>query len=161
MGPGVVPLEGRLLSADVGQVASHGTFVHLFLNGVYKGIYNPTERIAPKFLQAWHGGSEDWDVIAQSGEIAEGNATEWNQLRNLASTQNPANAAVLQQIEERLDLDNFIDYLLLNYYADNLDWGEGKNYYAIRSHQPAGPFHFVVWDGEHILNDAGELRHRR
>ena len=64
----------RLLTGDAGQVTSHGTFVHLFLNGVYKGIYNPTERISPKFLQAWHGGSENWDVIAQSGEIAEGDA---------------------------------------------------------------------------------------
>ena len=81
----------RLLTGDVGQVTSHGTFVHLFLNGVYKGIYNPTERISPKFLQAWHGGSENWDVIAQSGEIAEGDANAWNELKNFINSQHPAN----------------------------------------------------------------------
>lgn len=137
----------RLLAGELGQVTSHGTFVHLFLNGIYKGLYNPTERISPKFLQAWHGGSENWDVIAQFGEIAEGDAIAWNQLRSLASTQNPANRAVMEQIAERLDVENFIDYLLVNIYAGTADWPH-NNWRAARERTPRGKFRFYVWDAE-------------
>jgi hypothetical protein len=42
----------RRLMLDMGQVAVHGTFVNLFLNGAYKGYYNPTERISSDFLRA-------------------------------------------------------------------------------------------------------------
>jgi hypothetical protein len=55
----------RRLMLDMGHVAAHGTFVNLFLNGQYKGYYNPTERINSRFLRAWHGGTNDWDVIEQ------------------------------------------------------------------------------------------------
>ena len=137
----------RMLAADVGTVASHGTFVHLFLNGTYKGLYNPTERISPKFLQSWHGGSENWDVIAQMGEVGEGNAIAWNQLRTLANSQNPTNRAVYEQISERLDIDNFIDYLLVNIYAGTDDWPY-NNWRAAREQAPTGKFRFYAWDAE-------------
>ena len=35
----------RRLSHDMGDVASHGNLVNLFINGEYKGYYNPTERV--------------------------------------------------------------------------------------------------------------------
>src|SRR6185503_7589459 len=35
----------RQLHADMGQVAVHGTWANFFLDGVYKGYYNPTERV--------------------------------------------------------------------------------------------------------------------
>lgn len=137
----------RMLASDVGTVSSHGMFVHLFLNGTYKGLYNPTERISPKFLQSWHGGSEEWDVIAQSGEIGEGDAVAWNQLRTLSNTQNPTNRAVYEQISERLDIDNYIDYLLVNIYAGTDDWPY-NNWRAARERAPGGKFRFYVWDAE-------------
>ena len=30
-------------------------------------------------------------------------------------------------------MPQFIDYVLLNYYVGNQDWGENKNWYAIRN----------------------------
>src|SRR5688572_5650661 len=137
----------RLLTGDVGQVTSHGTFVHLFLNGVYKGIYNPTERISPKFLQAWHGGSENWDVIAQSGEIAEGDANAWNELKNFINSQHPANRAAFEGVEARLDVDNFIDYLAVNIYAGTSDW-PWNNWRAAKERVPGAKFRFYTWDAE-------------
>jgi hypothetical protein len=137
----------RMLASDMGMVASHGMFAHFFLNGVYKGLYNPTERISAKFLQAWHGGGEAWDVIAQSGELRDGDSTAWNQLRNQINTQNPTNQFVYEQISTKLDVDNFIDYLLLNIYAGSQDWPY-NNWRAGRERVPSGKFRFYVWDAE-------------
>ena len=137
----------RQLAGDVGQVTSHGTFVHLFLNGVYKGMYNPTERISPQFLQTWHGGSENWDVIAQGGEVGEGTPNAWNAMRDFIAQQNPSNASVYSQIGEMLDIDNFIDYLLVNIYTGTSDW-PWNNWRAAREQAPNGKFRFYTWDAE-------------
>lgn len=144
----------RALSADVGCVASHGTFVNLFLNGVYKGIYNPAERIDRRFMRQWHGGGEDWDVIAQSSEVRDGDAVAWEQLKNLVNTQSPAVPATYQEIAKRIDLTNFVDYLLPLIYADTDDWPH-NNWRAARERVPGGRFRFYVWDAEWSFGHSG------
>ncbi|HAB18729.1 MAG TPA: hypothetical protein DCE44_20100, partial [Verrucomicrobiales bacterium] len=137
----------RQLGADLGQPASHGTFVHLFLNGVYKGYYNPTERIDNDFLQAYHGGGERWDINAQFGEVREGDGSSWNQLLSLAQTRPATNAANFQEFARRVDLTNFVDYLLPNIYIDTDDWPH-NNWRAAREATPEGRWRFYMWDAE-------------
>jgi len=137
----------RGLARDVGQPAPVGTFVNLYLNGVYKGYYNPCERIDVDFLRAYHGGGPRWDVIAQMGEVREGDATAWNSLRNYAATMNLTNAANYLELARRLDLTNFVDYLCPLIYADNDDWPH-NNWRVARERVPGAPFRFYVWDAE-------------
>jgi hypothetical protein len=44
-----------------------------------------------------------------------------------------------------------IDFMVLNFYGANADWDHASNWYAARRREPAGPFHFFVWDGERTL----------
>ncbi|HMO66507.1 MAG TPA: CotH kinase family protein, partial [Verrucomicrobiota bacterium] len=139
----------RALAADVGQPAALGTFVHLFLNGVYRGYYNPCERIDPDFLRAYHGGGERWDGIAQMGEVREGDVTAWNALKALCN--NPSRPLTVEAnyraVADRLDLVNFCDYLLPLIWADVDDWPH-NNWRAARERVPGGKFRFYVWDAE-------------
>ena len=137
----------RTLAGDAGQPASHSAFVNLFLNGVYKGYYNPSERIDPDFLRAYHGGTNNWDVIAAMGEVREGDLSTWTSLRNYVNAYNPTNPAVYQEISRRLDLVNFVDYLLPLIYADTDDWPH-NNWRAARERAPDGQFRMYVWDAE-------------
>jgi hypothetical protein len=137
----------RTLAGDTGQVASHSTFVNLFLNGVYKGYYNPSENIDPDFLRTYHGGTNNWDLIASMSELREGDLTAWNALRNYVTANNPTNPAVFLEISRRLDLVNFVDYLLPLIYADTDDWPH-NNWRAARERSPEGRFRFYVWDAE-------------
>ena len=137
----------RRLGLDMGQVGSHGTFVNLFINGVYKGYYNPAERIDTDFLQSWHGGTNPWDLMAQAGEVREGDATEWNAMRNFITRSNPAIATNYVAICRRLDVTNFVDYLLPNIYAAMGDWPH-NNWRAARERAPEGKYRFYIWDGE-------------
>src|SRR6185503_12074868 len=61
------------------------------------------------------------------------------------------NSATLEQAGVSVDVVQFIDYLLLNFYAGNVDWGERQNWYAIRRQQGERVFRYYVWDGEMIL----------
>ena len=134
----------------MGHPSARGEFVHLYLNGLYWGIYNLTERPEANFAAAHFGGRAD-NYEARNGEhILEGDTREWDRLFALA------NAGVGPQqyaaIGELLDLPAFADYMLLNIYGGNADWDRASNWYAARR-RPSGKFHFFVWDGERTLED--------
>ncbi len=134
----------------MGWTAGHNRYVHLFLNGLYWGVYDFAERPDANFAAAYFGGkAEDYDVInefqAKDGTMEAFNAL--NSVRGLARNDQ------YQRLARLLDMTNYIDYLLLNYFAGNQDWGENKNWYAIRRRAPAGRFQYVVWDGEQVFHE--------
>lgn len=154
---------------DMGQYGGRGTYVHLYLNGMYWGIYNPTERLDDDYGESYFGGNKDnYDVIKDNAEVADGNITAWNNLMNLAKqgmdsqdnymrlqgknpdgTDNPGYPAYI-------DIENFIDYMILNFYGANWDW-DGHNWVAIRNRvQPGKGFKFFSWDAEHVLRELNE-----
>ncbi|MBL9135841.1 MAG: lamin tail domain-containing protein [Verrucomicrobiales bacterium] len=137
----------RDLARDCGQPSPAGTFVHLFLNGVYKGYYNPCERVDVDFLRAYHGGGDRWDLMAQLGEVREGDATAWNALRTLANTKDLSLPEHYRDVASRLDLTNFVDYLCPLIYVDNDDWPH-NNWRAARERTTNGLYRMYVWDAE-------------
>ena len=52
----------------MGHVNTHGIFVHLYLNGLYWGLYNLAERPNQDFSASYFGGNADtdWDSISGS-----------------------------------------------------------------------------------------------
>jgi hypothetical protein len=132
----------------MGHPSARGEFVHLYLNGLYWGLYNLTERPDANFAAAHFGGHAS-DYEARNGEhILEGDTREWDRLFSLANSGvGPQQYAAIGEI---LDLPAFADYMLLNFYGGNADWDRASNWYAARR-RPSGKFHFFVWDGERTL----------
>ena len=134
----------------MGCLAGHNRYVHLFLNGLYWGVYDAAERPDANFAAAYLGGSDqDYDVI-NVGQVKDGTPDGFNTLNSFRSLERNDQ---YRRLQRTLDVTNYIDYLLLNYYAGNRDWGEPSNWYAIRRHTPPGPFRYVPWDSEQVLHD--------
>ena len=152
--PFIVDELVRRLYGDTGNVSSHGTFANLFLNGEYKGYYNPAERIDADFLRSWHGGTNDWDLMAQFGEIREGDNVKWNEMLSYITGNDMASASAFANASTLLDIDNFIDYLIVNVYAGTGDWPH-NNWRAARERVPGGKYQFIVWDAEWAMGNAG------
>ena len=53
-----------------------------------------------------------------------------------------------ESLKQDLDVDQFIDYLLVNWFTGNGDWGNTKNWYATRKNSPDGRWRFHSWDAE-------------
>ena len=145
----------RRLNTDMGQASSQGTIVNLYLNGKYQGYYNPVERIDSNFLRSRHGGRAKWDVIAQRGEIHEGNAIEWNRLKRTVIGPNLSIPDNYTEVTQQLDIDNFIDYIMLNVYADMDDWPD-NNWRAARERSDRSKWRFYIWDGERSFGTDGK-----
>lgn len=141
----------RDLQAEMGQDHVAGRFVHLYVNGLYWGLYNPVERPDEHFASSHLGGEdEDYDVIkwvrGTGHQIASGSDEGWNELIAMVR-RGPNTLSDFEEIATRLDLPNFADYMLLNFYAGNVDWVD-SNVYALRNRAVNGPFTFYCWDSE-------------
>ncbi len=147
----------RETAAAMGQPAARGRFVNLYLNGLYWGVYNLTERPSAPFLAARGGGKPaDYDS-RNADKILEGDSAAWDRLFALANT-DATDAETWAAINRLLDVTAFADYMLLNFYGANADWDRGSNWYAGRRRTPPGPFHFFVWDGERTLEQVDDDR---
>ena len=143
------------LQDGMGHPSAHGKFVHLYLNGLYWGIYNVHERPDEDFAAAFFGGEPDqYDVVknTESLEVVSGDNVAWNAMMALANA-DLENNAQYEQIRQHLDVPAFIDYMIANFYAGNDDW-PFHNWYAMRKRDDAGRFRFVSWDAEHTLKDV-------
>ena len=154
----------RRMQRKLGRTSVNALYVHLFLNGMYWGLYNIAERVDGQFGKDHLGGDKsDIDVIKieEDGgnhlEASEGDMEAWNLMTETAAK--AADDAYYQQLDTLLDIDNFIDYMLINQYAGNTDW-DHHNWYAIRRHNTdsgvSEGFRFLCWDSEIILENERE-----
>ena len=149
----------RIAFREMGHLTPHGgTYVHLYLNGLYWGLYDITERIDEKYLVAYLGGAEtNYDLIEPDEEAVPrytptpivGTIDAWNQL--LASVEiTPVSASTYNQVLTQLDVVDLADYIILTHYVGNTDWPM-HNWYTYRKRSgPDTRFRFIPWD-----NDTG------
>lgn len=142
----------KYLQRDMGHLSAHNRFVHLFINGLYWGIYDVSERVSNKMMEAYFGGGEeDYDVRNHDG-LVDGTETAWNQMVSLGQKgdYNGLKSAKL------LNMENYIDYILINVYVGNRDWGN-NNWFATRNKSGLEDgFLFYCWDGENSLRSSSD-----
>jgi hypothetical protein len=134
---------------DMGYPSARGRFVHVYLNGLYWGVYNLAERPSAPFVAANEGGTRKEYDSRKANKILMGDQQAWNQMMALANG-GLKDDAHYQAFQQHVDLPELTDYLILNLYGANGDWDRSSNWYAAR-HRPDGKFRFLVWDGERTL----------
>ena len=154
----------------MGHLAAENDFVHLYINGIYWGLYNTSERIDRRFAESHlRGDDDDFDVIKDYTEVVDGNIGAWNRMMSMANAGfatteafqkiqgNNADGTPNGEYENLLDMNNFIDYFIINLYGANTDW-DHHNWAAIRNRvKPGKGFQFICWDSEHILKDVYDM----
>ena len=136
----------RRLHKDMGQRASMGTFATLFINGEYKGYFNPPEHIKDDACQQWFDSDEPWDVMTMNG-IRDGGSQSWNDMLNYARSSNLAADANYQELLGKLDVVSFIDYLIIGLWPNDWDWPQ-NTWAAAAERSAAGRWKFFSWDAE-------------
>lgn len=132
---------GRDLQIAMSGFGARGTFVHLYLNGIYWGLYNPSERPDASFFEHHFGGNpEDWYSSKARGGALGGSSSRFDLWRNSISR-----TSDFAELQEFLEVDAYIDMCLSNAYANTGDYPQF--YMAMRNLGP-GPLYFVNWDVE-------------
>jgi hypothetical protein len=144
------------LQSAMGGLSGHTRFVHLYINGLYWGVYNPCERPDGDFGAAYLGGQkEDYDAFNGSGlQLVDGNAVAHNTLTSISSLQSLAQYELMKHY---LDVVQYADYMILEIYGANQDWGAEKNWYCLRQRVPGAGFKYLCWDNERVLEATNQL----
>ncbi len=159
----------RCMQQRLGGIGVKALYVHLFINGLYWGLYNIAERVDDLFGKDHLGGKKsDIDVvkIEEDGgnhiEASEGDLDAWNLMVETAEKAEnntyyyrlqgkAANGDDDPALEPLLDIDGFIDYMLINQYGGNTDW-DHHNWHALRRKgTDSQGFRFLCWDTEAIF----------
>lgn len=120
----------------------------LFINGEPQGVYLLRQRI------------DDWHFADVHGIQVVDSATQdalWEELWRYLDTHDMRDPAAYAYVTSQINVDNFIDYHLLQLYAGNTDW----IYANVRRYLPAaagGQWHWLLWDLDWtfgLLADAG------
>lgn len=156
--------------ASGGGAAAHGRWVHLYLDGLYWGIYDIHERPDEHFAADYFGGdNDDYYVVKHSTNDIDGIPYTWangglaaeaayNNLL-IASRQNLSVTSNYQAVADMLDVDQFIDYMIVHMYAGNKnDWPHNNWYATFDAVAPDGQWRFHAWDQEHAFptDDNGD-----
>ena len=176
----------RDLQLAMGDQGERGRFYHLYINGLYWGLYNTCERPEASYGETYYGGNKaDYDVIKVSPDngytsgATDGNMQAWTRLYNACKAGLSSDAAYEKILgnnpdgtrnpdyEVLVDVDNLIDYMLIILYGGNLDAPisnflgntSPNNWYGIRNRTGEfGGFRFFVHDAEHTLLDVNQNR---
>ncbi|MCA9215014.1 MAG: tandem-95 repeat protein [Planctomycetales bacterium] len=163
----------------MGQVQPHGNWVHLYINGLYWGLYNPTERPDATFNASYlGGGAADYDILKNHEEFIDGNRDAYDEL--LAAIQNNprqfssgyrdlSDPAAYQRIlgnnpdgtrnpdySVLVNVSGLIDYIIVGAYAAANDW-PGNFYMGRDRSENSTGFHFFMWDNEHGMKPSARV----
>ncbi len=145
-----------------GGTAPHTQWVHLYINGLYWGMYEMHERADEHFAQSYLGGNdEDYDVIKHnptnvvSADIANPNSAIDNYAAMLALVRAdmtvPAN---YEAAAAKIDVGDFINYMIVNYFVGNDDWAHQNWYASYNRVEPNGKWRYHSWDAENVLKSV-------
>lgn len=132
----------------MGHPSPHATYAHLYVNGLYWGLYSPNERANAEFGAAYEGGDADEYDATNSGNLIDGSLKAYDAVFRLAEGATEENS-VYQALREWVDIDSFIDYMILNQYAGNRD-RDSHNWYSIHR-RDGGGLQYISWDAESIF----------
>ncbi len=130
----------------MGHLSLHGRWVQVYINGTYWGHYQLLEWPSQHFMADYLGGDKVDYLSTNSGrQVGDSNLSAWNTI--LQSTNN------YSQIENLIDVVNFADYLILNFYGGNdWDWRASQNWMGAGATDPSrSRFQFFSWDSDIIF----------
>ncbi len=128
---------------DMNQPYTRSRYYHLYLNGLYWGVYQTQERAEANFAESYFGGDkDDYDVIKvdigenwnlYEIEATDGNTNAWEEIWKMCEQGFESNEKYFNllglnsegktdtSLNVWIDIENFIDYMLNIFYTGNLD----------------------------------------
>jgi CotH kinase protein/Chitobiase/beta-hexosaminidase C-terminal domain/Lectin C-type domain/HYR domain/Secretion system C-terminal sorting domain/Divergent InlB B-repeat domain len=127
----------------------------VYFNGQYWGIHNVRERMKSTYIDQHFGLSStaaltNYDLSENDGSLFEqitGDSIAWYQfVADMRRTSRRFDTdSAFAWMSQRIDIDNFTDYILLNVFADNTDWPT-NNVRRFRERRVDGKWRWICYD---------------
>ena len=138
------------LALQLGIEGAHSRPIVVFLNGEYWGVYFLQEKTDERYLEDYYDiDIENCNIIENwYGKIDHGSNSNFLQMMYWLKDADLADDSNYEELRRLIDLDNFIDYVILETYISNYDW-PGNN---MRCWQEGnGPWRWIFFDGDYAF----------
>lgn len=143
------PLNHTLWAEFGGVVSAHKPVV-LYINGELWGIYMLRERIHDDYLTQNYG-VEDADLLEwafnETPSVKAGDLQAWRELHRFFKDNDIERKSEFEHVQELMELNNFIDYNILQIYLGHKDWPHNNNFFY-RERSLPGKWRWILWDAE-------------
>lgn len=118
----------------------------IFINGEYYGIQHMYERSGKDLVEASYGLDEgDIDMGEGPGDALEGNTADYQRMMDFIYSNDLSREENYKKVAAQIDIDNYIEYLILQMFIGNHDW-PGNNCKFWRRNDPKGKWRWILFD---------------
>ncbi|YCM42362.1 chitobiase/beta-hexosaminidase C-terminal domain-containing protein [Verrucomicrobiaceae bacterium 227] len=139
----------------MGGLSPEGRHCLLYINGVLWGVTELHERPDDNFAAEYLGGdNSEYDAMKhRTSTVVAGTSAAYLAMLNLTRA-NMGVQANYVAVEEVLDIENFMAYMIANYYVGNTDWAHQNWYATFGRDRPDGKWFYHSWDPEHCMEST-------
>ena len=109
------------LAADTGVLYRESEVAVVYVNGKYWGVYNMRERVSEEMAAQYHGWEEPDDV--EMGDGTGASSQGFSQMMRWVRTHDLSKDGNVAALREMMDIENYLEYVMLEMYANNQDLG--------------------------------------
>ena len=118
--------------------------VALYINGEYWGIYYLREKINAEFVASHYNVSpESVDLLQGNSIVNAGSKADWDSLIKFVRTHDLSDDKNFRYVAERVDLQNYADYIISELYCGNTDAG---NIRCFKSSEIDSKWRWILYD---------------
>jgi len=115
-----------------------------YINGEYYGVYFLREKVNRHFIASHYGVPTDHiDIIQGNAHCEAGSIKDWNNFLNFIKSHDMSVAENYKWVEDRMDIQSFIDWIICETYVGNTDAGNVRTF---RSPNIDNKWHWLLYD---------------
>ena len=124
--------------------------VVVYLNGSYYGIYNLREKLNGDYVESKFGIDNDTIDLIKYSTAVKGSTSEYNKLVNYINSHNPANKDVYEYLKTQIDMQELINYWIVESFYGNTDLGNIRYWKSVD-----GKWRWMLYDLDWSLWNMG------
>jgi hypothetical protein len=128
--------------------------VVLFVNGEYWGVSFLRERFTKDYFKDNNGVKEKIDFLELNAQVKKGDATDYNNLITYIDTHDLADNNAYNEVVKKIDINNYLNYMVTEIYTGNLDWPNNNVRYW-KEKTDNGKWRWLVYDLDFAFGVAG------
>lgn len=135
---------------DIDYQAYQPTVV--FINGVYWGIHNMREKINEHYLVGnFNAELDEINLLQRNGKVIFGKPWDYHKLIDLVSSNNLNDKEIYKQVQQRMDVNQYIDYQIGNIYISEEDWPVNNIKFWNTTSQEHRKWRWITYDRDHTF----------
>lgn len=120
--------------------------VAVYINAMYWGIMSIREKSDENYVESnYQLKDNEFDFLEKNMEVVVGSNAEYVSLVNFLNSNDLANDKNYQYVASKIDINNYLDYMISEIYANNTDW-PGNNISFWKPKMPSGKWQWILKD---------------